>query len=86
MSNLIRVFVPEPTETPDEDDMNTLVVPDVTVQEALTLGIFAINTFMFPDASSEEDMATLDERGLRAVEVLAAIRDQHESIVMEVQT
>lgn len=48
----------------------------VTTTEALGLGIFAINTLLHPDASSDADVALLDLRGPEAVEILDRVRDQ----------
>lgn len=42
--------------------------------EALNYAIFAINTCLEPQASSQEDMDRLDAHGEEAIKVLAALR------------
>lgn len=47
----------------------------ITPTRALDLAIFALNTLAHPDASSAEDLATLDKHTDAALAALAAIRD-----------
>lgn len=47
----------------------------VNVHEAVTLGIFAINTLLAPDASSAEDVAYLEAHAEEALVGLARIRE-----------
>lgn len=47
----------------------------VNVHEAVTLGIFAINTWLAPDASSAEDVAYLEAHAEEALVGLARIRE-----------
>ena len=49
----------------------------MTPVEALNSAIFSINTFLHPDASSDEDMRTLDETGEQAIRTLVEIREWH---------
>jgi hypothetical protein len=48
--------------------------------EALSLGIFAINTIMEPDASSDRDVERLMEYADAATTVLAQLRDSAEAL------
>lgn len=43
--------------------------------EAISYGIFAINTLMSPDASSVEDFERLEQNAERATKVLADLRE-----------
>lgn len=47
----------------------------VNVHEAVTLGIFAINTLLAPDASSAEDVAYLEAHAEEALVGLARLRE-----------
>jgi hypothetical protein len=46
----------------------------MTPDEALDYAIFAINTFMHPDASDGKDVADLEEKSDEVIEVLADMR------------
>ena len=70
-NNLVRVF------TPDDDD-ETPPEP-LTPKRALDMAIFAINTWLFPDASTQEDMNTLDKEGEAAILTLVEIRSRYET-------
>jgi hypothetical protein len=48
--------------------------------EALSLGIFAINTLVEPDASSDRDVEHLLEHAEAAAETLAQLRDSAERL------
>jgi hypothetical protein len=43
-------------------------------KDALDLAIFAINTLLYPDASSDEDMDRLDEQAENVIATLDDIR------------
>lgn len=49
--------------------------PAMDPEEAVTLGIFAINTFLEPTASSAEDCRYLDENAQRALTMLVRVRE-----------
>ena len=50
--------------------------PLMTPKTALDFAIFALNTFAYPDASSQSDIDRLDENHELIVETLVALRDQ----------
>lgn len=52
----------------------------MTPAEALSLAIFAINTILEPDASSDDDVRDLVGRGEEAVEILAQLRTSAEAL------
>lgn len=57
------------------DWMNETCDCYVSPLEALTLGIFALNTWLAPDASSDEDLAVLNAKAEAAVAALARLRE-----------
>lgn len=48
----------------------------MTPEEAIGLGIFAINTLRHPDATSDADFYDLDKKGDEAIEALIRVRPQ----------
>lgn len=44
--------------------------------EALSFAIFAINTFMHPEASDQADVERLEERAEDVIDVLVRLREQ----------
>ena len=44
--------------------------------QALTLAIFALNTYLNPEASSPADLAILDKHAESVIETLAAMREE----------
>jgi len=49
---------------------------DLSDEDALSVGIFALNTILHPDGSSDADVAALDFFGEGAIEKLVARRDK----------
>lgn len=49
---------------------------DLTDEQAISLGIFAVNTLLYPDASSNAQFSALEFFGEGAVSKLAALRDR----------
>lgn len=49
---------------------------DLTDEDALSLGIWAINTLLHPDASTDAQFGALDFFGEGAVKVLVELRDR----------
>jgi hypothetical protein len=56
----------------DEDEIQPV---QMSYDEALTLAIFCINTFMHPDASAPEDVDRLEDRSDDVIATLVDIRD-----------
>jgi len=52
---------------------------DMEVGRALSLAIFAINTFMHPDASSDADVAVLEANSDEVIEALVELRAIYEA-------
>lgn len=52
---------------------------DMEVGRALSLAIFAINTFMHPDASSDEDVAVLEAHSDEVIEALHELRNIYDA-------
>lgn len=59
----------------DFDDPTTWDQP-IDNEAAISLGIWAINTLKYPDASSDSQFAALDFFGEGATETLAALRER----------
>lgn len=68
----VTVEIPEePDEEPEEEETPTAQMP---YKQALDMAIFAINTLMHPDASTDEDVARLESHAAEIVETLVDIR------------
>lgn len=62
----------ETQPNPDEPIRN--LDKPLTHEEAVSLAIFAVNTVMYPDASSGEDIDVLEFRSEEVIEKLASLR------------
>jgi len=49
--------------------------PPMTFEDAISYAIFAINTFMHPDASSAVDIQNLEENSDEVISTLVDIRE-----------
>jgi hypothetical protein len=59
----------------EEDKVSTPRTGDMTMGEALNYAIFAINTFMHPDASEPSDVDALEAHSDDVIEALVELRN-----------
>ena len=63
----------------DKEEYKPRAEGDMEVGRALNLAIFAINTFMHPDASSDEDVAVLEANSDEVIEALVELRNIYDA-------
>ncbi|MBU6147788.1 MAG: hypothetical protein KGP10_06415 [Actinomycetales bacterium] len=68
--DIVQAIVADPDGNPGPD-----VDEPMTYEMALTLGIFAINTWLEPQASTQADIESLERRAREVTHALAALRE-----------
>lgn len=68
-----------PTDWDKEEYKPSARAEDMPMGRVLSLAIFCINTFMHPDASSDEDVAVLEARSDEVIEGLVELRNIYDA-------